>query len=77
MKIVPTVTERGRYYHASVNHLSFNSQQIPEVKFTYDFEAITSVYTNKKSSSQLLVSICAIVGGWYALTIFLTKFIIK
>lgn len=77
MKVVSSYTERGKYYQASFNYLNLNNKQIPEIKFEYDFEPITTVYKSDKGYGELIISLCAIIGGWYASTLLITKILIK
>ena len=72
------ITNRGKLYDISVNYLALDNKQMPIIKFTYDFEPITTIYLDTgKSFSEFLISLCAIVGGWYAITLLATKFLIK
>lgn len=77
LKLVPAITTKGRFYQASANNLISYHPMNPEVIFTYDIEPISTIYKDEKSLSGFIVSICAIIGGWYAITLLLVKVLIK
>lgn len=77
LKIISTLKNQRKYYTISSNHLVMPTRQMPEIKFYYETESIMTVYEDKRRFSEFIVSICAIVGGWFALSRFLSVFIIK
>ena len=77
-KIMPAVNSKGRFYESSSNYLVLERHMNPEVLFTYDIEPITTIYDEEgKRFTEFLVSVCAIIGGWYAITLLIAKFIVK
>jgi endoplasmic reticulum-Golgi intermediate compartment protein 3 len=77
LKLMAAVTGKGKYYEASENHLVLERPANPEVIFTYDIEPISTIYEEEKDFPKFLVSICAIVGGWYAITLLISKVFIN
>lgn len=76
-KIMPAVKKEGRFYESSSNFLNSHHKINPEVLFTYDIEPISSIFVEDEGVMEFLVSICAIIGGWYAVTLLLAKFLVK
>ena len=77
LKIMPAVKKEGRFYESSANFLMFHHPMNPEILFTYDLEPISTVFVEGKKFNEFLVSVCAIIGGWYAITLLLAKIVIK
>mmetsp|Transcript_32873 Transcript_32873/g.57417 ORF Transcript_32873/g.57417 Transcript_32873/m.57417 type:complete len:343 (+) Transcript_32873:6776-7804(+) len=69
LKVSPAVSTNGiRFYEASAHFHSPPASSIPTIVFQYDIEPITTVYKHSTSFLQYLVSLCAIIGGWFAIT---------
>lgn len=77
LKLMPAITSEGKFYESSANNLVFERISNPEVIFTFDLEPITTIYENKESLAEFSVDVCAIIGGWFAITVFLSRLIIK
>ena len=77
MKVMPAIMPKGRFYQASSNYLTFDRVMNPEILFTYDLEPITTVFEEDKKFTEFLVSVCAIIGGWYSITLLLARLLIK
>lgn len=77
LKLMPAIRDKEKYYEPSTNHLVFERVTNPEVIFTYDLEPITTVYDSEKSLVKFTVNVCAIIGGWFAVTVFVSRLIIK
>lgn len=69
LKVSPAVSPHGvRFYEASAHFHSPPASTIPTIVFQYDIEPITTVYKYATSFPQYIVSLCAIIGGWFAIT---------
>lgn len=78
LKVVPAILPNGaRYYESSGHSNTISGTHPPEVSFSYDVDPITTVFSYPKSFSEYLVSLCALIGGWYAITLLLSKILIK
>ena len=77
LKLMPASKKEGKFYEPSANNLVFQRISNPEVIFTFDIEPITTIYDYDKNVMKFLVNICAIIGGWFAITVFLSRLIIK
>jgi hypothetical protein len=77
LKLMPAVKNDGKFYESSANNLVFERISNPEVIFTFDIEPITTIYKQETNLMGFLVNICAIIGGWFAITVFLSRLIIK
>jgi hypothetical protein len=77
LKLMPALRQQGKFYESSANHLVFERITNPEVIFTYDVEPITTVYLYQKDFLKFIVNVSAIVGGWFAVTVFWSRLIIK
>ncbi len=78
LKLSPAVYPNGvRFYEASAQSHSLDVVDSPEISFHFDIEPLTTTYKYRKSFSSYIVSLCAIIGGWYALTTFFSRIIMK
>jgi hypothetical protein len=69
LKVSPAISPSGvRFYEASAHFHSPVASVIPTIVFQYDIEPITSVFSYTTSFLQYLVSLCALTGGWFAVT---------
>lgn len=69
LKVSPAVSPHGvRFYEASAHFHSPPASTVPRIVFQYDIEPITTVYKHATSFPQYIVSLCAIIGGWFAIT---------
>ena len=69
----------SKHYEVSA-HWDYQFIGAPAIYFRYDLEPITMKYSNRQEewrASGLLVSLCAIIGGTYALMNFLSQILFK
>jgi hypothetical protein len=76
LKVNPAVKNGFRYYQTNDGHIGFMVDAFPLLAVSYDIEPITSVYLPQKTFLEFVVSICAIIGGWHAMTLILSKVIV-
>ena len=77
LKVTPAVKDQVRFYETSDTHLGIAELTYPLVAINYDIEPITTVYERNTSFTEFIISICAIIGGWFSVSMILSKFIIK
>ncbi|CAG9314698.1 unnamed protein product [Blepharisma stoltei] len=78
LKVVPAILPYGaRYYESSGHQNVVPGVHPPEISFSYDVDPITTQYSNPKSFSEYIVSLCALIGGWYAITLLISRILIK
>ena len=78
LKVAPAILPSGeRTYHTSAHFHSLDQILPPEIIFNYDVEPIVTVYRPYETLSEFLVNLCAIIGGWYAVSLFLIQVITK
>lgn len=69
LRMAPAVLPSGwRFYETSV-HMGHIEGRPPEVVFQYDIEPITTSYVPRQSFLEYLVTLCGLIGGWYAVTL--------
>jgi endoplasmic reticulum-Golgi intermediate compartment protein 3 len=77
LKVTPAIKNNIRFYQTSDTYELIKDPAYPLVVINYDIEPITTVYKPEKTFSEFLVSICAIIGGWFAISLMISKFIIN
>jgi hypothetical protein len=76
LKVNPAIRNGHRYYETNDGHIGFKAESFPLLAVSYDIEPITSVYKPEKTFVEFLVSVCAIIGGWQAMSLILSKIIV-
>lgn len=76
LKVNPVIWNEEKYYEMNDGYIGFDGIAFPVLAISYDIEPITTVYKPYMSFSEFLVSLCAIIGGWHAVSIILSKVII-
>lgn len=77
LKVTPAVKDGVRFYETSDTHLGITEIAYPLIAISYDIEPITTVYKAETTFTEFLVSIYAIIGGWFSISTILSLFIIK
>jgi endoplasmic reticulum-Golgi intermediate compartment protein 3 len=77
LKVTAAVKDGNRFYEVSDGYLGLSKMDFPLFVIAYDLDPITTVYKPVKSFSEYIVSICAIIGGWFAVSLLLSKLIIS
>ena len=77
LKVTPAIKDNIRFYETSDTFLGIPEQTHPIVAISFDIEPITTSYEQEKTFVEFIISICAIIGGWFSITQILSKLIIK
>ncbi|OMJ68608.1 hypothetical protein SteCoe_33890 [Stentor coeruleus] len=77
LKVNPAEKDDERFYETSESYLGFNTLTYPIIALSYDIEPITTIYKPERTFVEFIVSICAIIGGWHALSIIISKIVIR
>lgn len=77
LKVNPVIRNGDKFYDTSDGYIGIDGITFPILAVSYDIEPITTVYKPEQSFLEFLVSLCAIIGGWHAITIILSKIIVR
>lgn len=77
MKVSPASMNGAPFYETSVNTKETKDDSLFDITFMYEVEPLLMVYHSAKSWGQLLVSLCGIIGGVFALAKFWSAVIDK